>query len=184
VKVPADATRSGADRSAVVEESLKRRLPPVDSKGMGLMDRARQTAEQAREMAIRPADGEAIAADPLVEAGPHARVRSPFSILADKLDPGALADLVQKAGAAQEKVNATLRERGLSYRISEVCFTATFPPQVSFYIASAPAATPATEESADGAKPVEATGPTKAVGPAMAMTATRAAKAIKPASKR
>ncbi len=91
--------------------------------------------------------------------------------LADKLDPGALADLVQKAGAAQEKVNATLRERGLGYRISEVCFTATFPPQVSFYIASVPAAPPAAEKPASGTKAVEAVG------------ATKAAKAIKRAPK-
>ncbi len=59
-----------------------------------------------------------------------------------------LRKLVQKAGAAQEKVKAALRERGLGYRISEVCFTATFPPQVSFYIASVPAAPPAAEKPA------------------------------------
>lgn len=142
------------------------------------MDRARQTAEQARDMASRPADGEAVAAD--VESGGHARARNPFSVLADKLDPGALADLVQKAGATQEKVNATLRERGLGYRISEVCFTATFPPQVSFYITTTPA--PASPEKP--AAPAAAAAAPKALGAPKTTKAPRAPRAIKAATPR
>jgi hypothetical protein len=121
----------------------------VDTSGMGIMERAREAAEQARVMVARPveetADDDVASAAALAEDGvageteaPPARHRSPFSVFADKLDAGALADLVTKAGAMQEKVNATLRERGITYRISEVCFTATFPPQVSFYIATTP----------------------------------------------
>jgi hypothetical protein len=133
---------------------------------MGIMDRAREAAEQARAtMAARPPEEEPVAADDGAEPGPaqaqaQAQHRSAFSVFADKLDPGALADLVQKAGAMQEKVNATLRDRGLNYRISEVCFTATFPPQVSFYIASAP---PPADKPTVGAKATKAISATKAI---------------------
>ena len=105
---------------------------------MGLMDRARDAAEQARAMAARPGEVAAEEAGEGAEPVGEPHHRSAFSVFADKLDPGALADLVQKAGAMQEKVNATLRDRGLGYWISEVCLPATFPPPVPLYIASAP----------------------------------------------
>ena len=155
----------------------------VDTNGMGIMDRAREAADQARAtMAARPADEEPVAAEEGAEPvsaptpPPH---RSAFSAFADKLDPGALADLVQKAGAMQEKVNATLRERGLNYRISEVCFTATFPPQVSFYIASTPPPPSVAAPSAE--KPTVASKATKATKAIAATKANKAVKAVKAA---
>ncbi len=117
-------------------------------------------------MSARPGEGAAEEAGEGAEPGGEPHHRSAFSVFADKLDPGALADLVQKAGAMQEKVNATLRDRGLGYRISEVCFTATFPPQVSFYIASAPA--PAAPPAAiDELRSVSAHKAIKAAKPAL-----------------
>ncbi len=122
------------------------------------MERAREAAEQARSMANRPVDGAAVEDDDGgAEPGPQSHHRSAFSVFADKLEPGALADLVQKAGTMQEKVNATLRERGVGYRISEVCFTATFPPQISFYIATAPPGEKATDSAKMSPKAIAAT---------------------------
>ena len=144
---------------------VRPRARPVDTYDMGLMDRARDAAEQARAIAARPGQGDAEEAGKGSEPIGEPHHRSAFSVFADKLDPGTLADLVQKAGGMQEKVNATLRDRGLGYRISEVCFTATFPPQVSFYIASAPA--PAV--------------PPAAINELKSVPAPRAIKAAKPA---
>ncbi|MDQ3898148.1 MAG: hypothetical protein M3326_13060 [Actinomycetota bacterium] len=102
---------------------------------MGLMDKARQTAEQARAGVLgeRPAaetDPNAIAPPP-----PAARATAAFSAFVEKINPGLLADLIIHATAAQEKTNKALKDKGSQYRISEMYLTASIPPQVGFYIA-------------------------------------------------
>jgi hypothetical protein len=103
---------------------------------MGLMDKARQTAEQARAgmMGERPpvenADPDAPPPPP-----PSARAGAAFSAFLERINPGLLADLIIHATAAQEKTNKALRDKGSQYRISEMYLTASIPPQVGFYIA-------------------------------------------------
>ena len=94
---------------------------------MGLMDKARLTAEQARigvlgepDAATAPASGRAAAA---------------VSSFIEKINPGLLADLIIHATSAQEKANRALKDKGSQYRISEMYLTASIPPQVGFYIA-------------------------------------------------
>ena len=102
---------------------------------MGLMDKARQTAEQARigVLGERPADtGELDAAMPPPPAGRAAAAVSSFM---EKINPGLLADLIIHATSAQEKANKALKDKGSQYRISEMYLTASIPPQVGFYIA-------------------------------------------------
>ena len=99
------------------------------------MDKARQTAEQARAgvMGERPegdVDGDAIVPPP-----PSARAGAAFSAFVERINPGLLADLIIHATAAQEKTNKALKDKGSQYRISEMYLTASIPPQVGFYIA-------------------------------------------------
>ena len=102
---------------------------------MGLMDKARQTAEQARVgmMGERPpaedADPDAPPPPP-----PSARATAAFSAFVERINPGLLADLIIHATAAQEKTNKALRGKGSQYRIAEMYLTASIPPQVGFYI--------------------------------------------------
>jgi hypothetical protein len=102
---------------------------------MGLMDKARQTAEQARAGML----GERTAADVDPDAPPppppSARAGAAINAFLERLNPGLLADLIIHATAAQEKTNKALREKGSHYRISEMYLTASIPPQVGFYIA-------------------------------------------------
>jgi hypothetical protein len=107
---------------------------------MGLMDKARQTAEQARAgmLGERPpaadltdADGDAQAPPP----PPSARAGAAINAFIERINPGLLADLIIHATSAQEKTNKALREKGSHYRISEMYLTASIPPQVGFYIA-------------------------------------------------
>ena len=108
---------------------------------MGLMDKARQTAEQARAgmLGERPAPTEgAEGADPDALAPPpppSARAGAALNAFIERVNPGLLADLIIHATAAQEKTNKALREKGSLYRISEMYLTASIPPQVGFYIA-------------------------------------------------
>ncbi len=102
---------------------------------MGLMDKARQTAEQARvgmmgERPIVDVDPDAPPPPP-----PSARAGAVVNSFIERINPGLLADLIIHATAAQEKTNKALREKGSQYRISEMYLTASIPPQVGFYIA-------------------------------------------------
>ncbi len=108
---------------------------------MGLMDKARQTAEQARAgmLGERPAPAEdADGADPgalLAPPPPSARAGAAINAFIERVNPGLLADLIIHATAAQEKTNKALKDKGSLYRISEMYLTASIPPQVGFYIA-------------------------------------------------
>src|SRR5436305_5045617 len=108
---------------------------------MGLMDKARQTAEQARVgmLGERPTAGDAGGGIPDPDAAPppppSGRATAAFSAFIEKINPGLLADLIIHATAAQEKTNKALRDKGSQYRISEMYLTASIPPQIGFYIA-------------------------------------------------
>ena len=130
---------------------------------MGLMDKAREAAEQARagvlgERAAAP-DGEPGDAPAPPPPPPGARASAAINSLVERINPGLLADLIIHATAAQEKTNQALREKGSQYRISEMYLTATIPPQVGFYIArvgddpadAVPAALPPGEPVKEGA---------------------------------
>lgn len=104
---------------------------------MGLMDKARQTAEQARAGMLGgerpPVDPDA---DPdLAPPPPHRAAGAAFGAFLERINPGLLADLIILATSAQEKTNKSLKEKGSQYRISEMYLTASIPPQVGFYIA-------------------------------------------------
>lgn len=107
---------------------------------MGLMDKARQTAEQARAgmLGERPpavelaeSDGDGASPPP----PPSARAGAAINAFIERINPGLLADLIIHATSAQEKTNKALRDKGSHYRISEMYLTASIPPQVGFYIA-------------------------------------------------
>ena len=98
---------------------------------MGLMDKARQTAEQM--LGDRPTEGSDPDAPP--PPPPSARAGAAVNAFIERINPGLLADLIIHATSAQEKTNKALREKGSQYRISEMYLTASIPPQVGFYIA-------------------------------------------------
>ncbi|HUR23640.1 MAG TPA: hypothetical protein VMZ73_07190 [Acidimicrobiales bacterium] len=102
---------------------------------MGLMDKARQTAEQARAgmMGERPVGD--VDPDAPPPPPPSARAGAAVNAFIERINPGLLADLIIHATAAQEKTNKALRDKGSLYRISEMYLTASIPPQVGFYIA-------------------------------------------------
>ena len=102
---------------------------------MGLMDKARQTAEQARAGMMGERTAEDVDPDALPPPPPSARAGAAINAFIERINPGLLADLIIHATAAQEKTNQALREKGSQYRISEMYLTATIPPQVGFYIA-------------------------------------------------
>jgi hypothetical protein len=113
---------------------------------MGIIDKARQAAEQATDEARRRADSAAaVLHDPdatqrrLDAAGQQAKrglgvVRKGVSTAIDRIDPNVLADIVIKATALQEKANRSLHQKHSPYRISEISIAASIPPQVNFTI--------------------------------------------------
>jgi hypothetical protein len=138
---------------------------------MGLMDKARQTAEQARAGMLGERNPEDVDPDAPPPPPPSARAGAAINAFIERINPGLLADLIIHATAAQEKTNKALREKGSHYRISEMYLTASIPPQVGFYIARmgdpehepAPAPAPAPATKAVAKKAVHAE---KAVAPA------------------
>ncbi len=106
---------------------------------MGLMDKARQTAEQARAGVLgeRPpaaSDLEGDQSEAVPPPPPSGRAGAAFSAFVERINPGLLADLIIHATAAQEKTNKALKSKGSRYRISEMYLTASIQPQVGFYI--------------------------------------------------
>jgi hypothetical protein len=102
---------------------------------MGLMDKARQTAEQARAGMLGERTVEDVDPDAPPPPPPSARAGAALNAFIERMNPGLLADLIIHATSAQEKTNKALREKGSHYRISEMYLTASIPPQVGFYIA-------------------------------------------------
>ncbi len=128
---------------------------------MGILDRAKQAAEEAATNARALAEGATEAArqkadrtgaalsDPaatekahrgLEAAGQGARkglglAKRGLSTAVDRIDPGILADVVIKATALQEKANRSLRQKNSPYRISEIAISAAIPPNITFSIA-------------------------------------------------
>ena len=102
---------------------------------MGLMDKARQTAEQAGAGVMGERPAEELDPDAPPPPPPSARAGAALNACIERINPGLLADLIIHATSAQEKTNKALREKGSHYRISEMYLTASIPPQVGFYIA-------------------------------------------------
>ncbi len=112
---------------------------------MGILDKARQAAEQAAD-ATRTAASQL--SDPTTQekarltfdmAGKQAKVglghaKRGISTAIDRIDPTVLADVIIKATSLQERANAALRDKGSPYRISEIGIAAAIPPQVTFSI--------------------------------------------------
>ncbi len=113
---------------------------------MGLMDKAKQAAEQAKAATAQAMDqakaghaaqsgGMSTGQDlkrQLTQAGRWGRTS--LSTLVEKIDPGLLADLIIKATAAQEKANEALKAKESVYRVAEINITATIPPQIGFAV--------------------------------------------------
>src|SRR5688500_19153170 len=102
---------------------------------MGLMDKARQTAEQARAGMLGERNPEDVDPDAPPPPPPSARAGAAVNAFIERINPGLLADLIIHATSAQERTNKALRDKGSHYRISEMYLTASIPPQVGFYIA-------------------------------------------------
>ena len=130
---------------------------------MGLMDKARQTAEQARAGMMGERTVEEVDPDAPPPPPPSARAGAALNAFIERMNPGLLADLIIHATSAQEKTNKALREKGSLYRISEMYLTASIPPQVGFYIARLGDAEQEAAALASGEPPAPAT---KAAGPA------------------
>ncbi|HEY8871328.1 MAG TPA: hypothetical protein VIM30_18305 [Candidatus Limnocylindrales bacterium] len=129
---------------------------------MSFLQKAREAAEQAAEQARQAADrarvvageqpqvaGAALRQTSDTVADPKTaekvrdalgRARRGIGTAIDRIDPKVLADVVIKATALQEKANASLRDRGSFYRISEIGIGAAIPPSVTFTIARIDAA--------------------------------------------
>ena len=113
---------------------------------MSLIKRAQEAASQAAAAAASTATSKAT--DPataerlnrgIASAGAGAReavgmARRGMTSVIEKLDPGALAELIVKTTALQEMTNRSLRAKGSPYRISEISISASNPPSVSFAI--------------------------------------------------
>src|SRR6185436_9023625 len=117
---------------------------------MSFLERARLVAEQAakvgaevgREAAKVGAEVGSKAAttirDPATKARAEAALKKAkrgFTTALERIDPKILADVVIKATSLQERANASLKERGSVYRISEIGIGAAIPPSVTFTIA-------------------------------------------------
>jgi hypothetical protein len=131
---------------------------------MSFLDRAKQTARSAAEVAAErgrdvagqagraAAEGAARAADwgkdpethekarlALAEAGRRGKKAAGFArkslvTVIERIEPGTLADVIIRATAIQEKTNEALRKKGSLYRISEVSISASIPPGINFAI--------------------------------------------------
>lgn len=109
---------------------------------MGLMDKAKQAAEQVKaqaDQAMTQARGGATGVAPGQDIKSQLKQaskwgRTSLSTLVEKIDPGLLADLIIKATAAQEKANRALQSKGSVYRVAEINITATIPPQIGFSV--------------------------------------------------
>ena len=117
---------------------------------MSFLERAKQVAEQAakvgaevgREAAKVGAEVGQKAATTIRDPATKARAQSAvnkakrgFTTALERIDPKILADVVIKATSLQERANASLKERGSVYRISEIGIGAAIPPSVTFTIA-------------------------------------------------
>src|SRR5207247_1780931 len=102
---------------------------------MSFLERAKQVAEQAakvgaevgREAAKVGAEVGQKAATTIRDPATKARAQSAvnkakrgFTTALERIDPRILADVVVKATSLQERANASLKERGSLYRISEI----------------------------------------------------------------
>jgi hypothetical protein len=116
---------------------------------MGILDKARQAAEEAAEATWAKAHATAgVLSDPttaeraqrqLSTTGQHAKrglgiARKSLSTAIDRIDPDILATIVIKATALQEKANRSLREKRSPYRITEIVISAAIPPNIQFSI--------------------------------------------------
>src|SRR6476469_9741942 len=121
---------------------------------MSFLDRAKQAASQAataaakvsvevgREAAKVGQEVSQKAATTIRDPATKARAQSAvnkakrgFTTALERIDPRILADVVIKATSLQERANASLRDRGSVYRISEIGIGAAIPPSVTFTIA-------------------------------------------------
>jgi hypothetical protein len=100
--------------------------------------RVEEAASTATRTAADPSTTERINRT-LSGAGQSAReavglARRGVNTVIERIDPGTLAELIVKATALQEMTNASLRQKGSPYRISEVSISASIPPGVTFAI--------------------------------------------------
>ena len=117
---------------------------------VSFLERAKQVAEQAakvgadmgREAAKVGAEVGQKAATTIRDPATKARAQSAvnkakrgFTTALERIDPRILADVVVRATSLQERANASLKERGSVYRISEIGIGAAIPPSVTFTIA-------------------------------------------------
>ena len=140
---------------------------------MSFLERAKQAAEQARQVAIDSAGtakqaaietagrAQATLRDPETQAKAkktlHLAKRG-LATAVERIDPAILADVIIKATLLQEKANASLRAKGSPYRISEIAIGAAIPPSITFSIGRLddPADDPANHLSATALAPAEA----------------------------
>jgi hypothetical protein len=116
---------------------------------VSFLERAKQVAEQAakvgaevgREAAKVGAEVSQKAAttirDPATKAKAESalkKAKKGFTTALERIDPKILADVVIKATSLQERANASLKDRGSLYRISEIGIGAAIPPSVTFTI--------------------------------------------------
>jgi len=105
---------------------------------MSFLERARQVAEQAAKVGADVGSRAATTIrDPATKARAESALRKAkrgFTTALERIDPRILADVVIKATSLQERANASLRERGSLYRISEIGIGAAIPPSVTFTI--------------------------------------------------
>ena len=116
---------------------------------MGILDKARQAAEEAAQAARTKAEAAAsVLSDPTTAEKAHrqldatsqqarvglGRARKGLSTAISRIDPAILADVVIKATALQERTNRSLREKHSPYRITEIVISAAVPPNIQFSI--------------------------------------------------
>lgn len=120
---------------------------------MSFLERAKQAASQAATTAAKVGAevgreaakvgsevGQKAATtirDPATKARAESALRKAkhgFTTALERIDPKILADVVIKATSLQERANASLKERGSVYRISEIGIGAAIPPSVTFTI--------------------------------------------------
>ena len=121
---------------------------------MSFLDRAKQAASQAATAAAKVSvevgreaakvgqevghQAAVTIRDPATKARAEAALKKAkrgFTTALERIDPRILADVVIKATWLQERANASLKERGSVYRISEIGIGAAIPPSVTFTIA-------------------------------------------------